>query len=250
MSEPALWGVVFLTGVAAGAVNTLAGGGSLLTLPVFMLLVGLPAPIANATSRVAVLVQSLAAAATYRRGRIGGAALAVRLAPPVCVGSLVGAWLATRVPAEPLERVMGVVFLLCVPLLVTSQRFGKTRREPRKVHPAWILLVSLAVGLYSGFLQAAVGIPILLLLVWGLGTDAVEANHAKVLLIAASMVVALAVFVRAGQVDYRYGAIAACGQALGAFVGARLVIKKGLTVIRWALAFAVAASALEMLGAF
>lgn len=251
LSEPVLWGVVFATGIVAGAVNTIAGGGSLLTLPVFMVLVGLPAPVANGTSRVAVLVQSLAAAATYRRSRVGGMSFALRVAPAMCVGSLVGAWLATRLPAAPLERVMGVVFLACVPVVLYTHRLGAgARREPREVHFAWVVLVALGVGLYSGFLQAAVGIPILLLLVWGIGMDAVESNHVKVLLIAASMVVAIAVFARAGQVNLVYGGIAAGGQALGATLGARLVIKKGLTVIRWALAITVAASALKMLGVF
>lgn len=241
--------LVFAVGIVAGILNTLAGGGSLLMLPVFMLFAGLPAPVANGTSRVAVLVQCLTAAATYRSSRIGGARLALRLAPAVCVGSLAGAWLATRLSGDSMQRVMGAVLLACVPLVLFSSRLSSAaKREPREVHFVWIVLVSLVVGLYSGFLQAAVGIPILLLLVWGLGIDAVEANHVKILVIAASMVVALLVFVRAKQVDFTYGGIAACGQALGAWIGARLAITKGLPVIRWALAVAVTASALEMLG--
>lgn len=250
MPEPVLWGIVFGSGIAAGAVNTVAGGGSLLTLPIFMLLVGMPAPIANGTSRVAVLVQSMAAAATYRRSRVGGASFAWRAAPPMCLGSLGGAWLATQFSPGHLQAVMGVVFLLCVPLVLFSQRMSQSSDEPRQVSFVLVALAAFVVGLYSGFLQAAVGLPILLLLVWGLGMGAVEANHTKVLLIGASMIVSLAVFARAGQVDLRYGAIAAAGQALGAFVGARLVIKRGLTAIRWALAITIVASALKMLGAF
>lgn len=248
LSPPILAALVFGTGILAGALNTVAGGGSLLTLPVFLMLVGLPAPVANGTSRVAVLVQSLTAAVAYRRGNVGGARFALRIAPVVCAGSLVGAWLATLLPAAPLQRVMGVVFLLCVPVVLLSHRVAAgTRQEPRAVHPVLLVGGALVVGLYSGFLQAAVGIPILLLLVWGLGMDAVAANHAKVLIIAASMAVALAVFARAGQVDLLYGGIAAGGQAIGALLGARLVIRRGLVVIRWGLAFAVTVSAVEML---
>ncbi len=249
MSQPVLWALVLAAGIAAGIVNTLAGGGSLITLPVLMLVVGLPAPIANGTSRVAILVQSLTAAVTYRRAKVAGAKLALRLAPLVCAGSLVGAWLATRVPAGSLQRVIGVVLLACVPLVVGSGRLGKkAQAAPRRVHPAIVVAIALVVGLYSGFLQAVVGIPILLLLVWGLGVDAIEANHAKVLIISASMAIALAVFAHAGQVDFVYGGISAIGQALGAWIGARLVITKGLPVIRWALALAATASALQMLG--
>ena len=251
LSEPVLWGVVFVAGIAAGTLNTIAGGGSLLTLPILMLVVGLPPQVANGTSRVAVLVQSLTAAVTYRRSVIGGGRLALRLVPLVCAGSVVGAWLATQLPGAPLKRVIGIVLLACVPLVVGSGRLTKgAQAPPRRVHPALIVVVSLVVGLYSGFLQAAVGIPILLLLIWGLGIDAIEANHVKVLVIAASMVVALGVFVSAGQVDLLYGGIAAAGQALGAWIGARLVITKGLPVIRWALALAVVLSALEMLEIF
>ena len=251
LSEPVLWALVFVAGIVAGTLNTIAGGGSLLTLPVLMLVVGLPPQVANGTSRVAVLVQSLTAAATYRRSKIGGGRLALRLVPLVCTGSLAGAWLATRLPGASMKRVIGIVLLACVPLVVGSGRLAKgAKAQPRRVHPAWIAAISLVVGLYSGFLQAAVGIPILLLLIWGLGIDAIEANHVKVLVISASMVVALSVFVHAGQVDLLYGGIAAAGQALGAWIGARLVITKGLPVIRWALALAVTASALEMLGIF
>ena len=251
LPQPVLWVVVFAAGIAAGLVNTLAGGGSLVTLPVLMIVVGLPAPIANGTSRVAVLVQSLTAAATYRRAKLGGGKLALRLAPFVCAGSLAGAWLATRASPGSLKRTIGGVLLACVPLVIFSARLQVgARAVPRRVPPALVAAVALAVGVYSGFLQAVVGIPILLLLVWGLGVDAVEGNHTKVLVIAASMAVALTVFAHAGQVDYVYGGISAAGQALGAWIGARLVIKKGLTVIRWALALTVTASALQMLGVF
>ena len=82
-------GLLIVGGGVAGFVNTLAGGGSFLTVPLLVLL-GLPATVANGTNRLAVFVQNVAAVAGFRAEGISGIRLGVRLLPP----TLLGAWLA------------------------------------------------------------------------------------------------------------------------------------------------------------
>ena len=98
--------LLVVVGFAAGVVNTLAGGGSFVSLAVLLWL-GVPAPLANGTNRVAVLVQSLGAWATYR----GEAAVEPLEAAVTVAGAFVGASLAVVVPADALERVLAAAML-------------------------------------------------------------------------------------------------------------------------------------------
>jgi uncharacterized membrane protein YfcA len=83
-------------GAVAGFVNTLAGGGSFLTVPLLVLL-GLPATVANGTNRLAVFVQSTAAVVGFRAEGISGIRLGTRLLPPILLGSWLGAFIASEV---------------------------------------------------------------------------------------------------------------------------------------------------------
>ena len=99
------------TATVAGVVNTLAGGGSLLTVPLLVLL-GLPGGIANGTNRVGVLVQSSVAAWRFRALGVGGLREAAPVLLPVAAGSLIGAWGIAQISDALFERAFGVVMLL------------------------------------------------------------------------------------------------------------------------------------------
>ncbi|HZO16861.1 MAG TPA: sulfite exporter TauE/SafE family protein, partial [Polyangiaceae bacterium] len=104
-TEPWILAVLVLAGLIAGFVNTMAGGGSLLTLPALMLL-GLPADIANGTNRLSVLSQSLSGVLLFHKEeKLDRRAIVPVLAPTVS-GSLVGAVVASRVPRHILELML------------------------------------------------------------------------------------------------------------------------------------------------
>ncbi len=167
-------GLIVLVGVAAGTVNTLAGGGSLITLPALIVL-GLPAGVANGTNRVGVFFQSLVA--TWRFHRAGQLDLgrALPLLVPTCLASTAGAMASARLDDERFELVIAVAMVLMAGVVLARPRRW-LEDEPAR-GPVWArVLAFLAIGLYGGFLQAGVGIFLLAGLVLLSGHDLVRAN--------------------------------------------------------------------------
>jgi uncharacterized membrane protein YfcA len=232
-------------GLVAGVVNTLAGGGSILTVPL-LVLTGLPGTLANGTNRVGILVQNTMAAWSFRREGVSGLRDAWPVLVPVALGSLVGALWVSRLAAETFERVFGVVMLL---LLVPT--LGSPRRAPHETPPrpwpAWLsAFVFLGIGLYGGSVQAGVGL-VLVMALSRAGFDLVRANSIKVVVIAVLAVVAVPVFIAARQVVWAPALVLAAGYAAGGALGARIAVRGGERLIRPVMALAVLAMAGRML---
>jgi uncharacterized membrane protein YfcA len=233
-------------GLVAGVVNTLAGGGSMLTVPLLVLL-GLPGGVANGSNRVGILLQSAFAAWRFRAEGVPGFREALRLFAPVLVGSMLGAAAIARVADATFERIFGVVMLavLAATLWLPAPAPGGARRWSRGTE----LAVFFGIGLYGGAIQAGIGIALVLALSHA-GHDLVRANSVKVVLIAALTAVALPVFVAQGQVAWAPAAVLALGFAAGGALGARLTVAGGERLIRPALVLAVAGLAGRMLGLY
>ncbi|MDH3212642.1 MAG: sulfite exporter TauE/SafE family protein [Myxococcales bacterium] len=238
-------------GILAGVVNTLAGGGSLLTVPLLVVL-GLPGTIANGTNRVGILVQSLVASRGFRARGVSGFRAALPLLVPVLAGSVVGALAISRTPDATFERVFGVLMLLV--LVPTLRRASPapdpmlSAPRPRKGWPPSVrAAVFFGIGLYGGAFQAGVGI-VLLFALSHAGFDLVRANAIKMVVVAALTAVAVPVFVLEHQIEWLPAAVLACGYAVGGALGARLAVQRGERLIRPVLAASVLALAGRMLG--
>lgn len=226
--------------------NTLAGGGSFLTVPLLIIL-GLPPTLANGTNRVAVLVQNLAAMAGFRREGVPGPALAVRLMPAALVGSWIGALVSSRLPDQVFGRAFGVCMLLALPVILRNPR-PRSSAEPRRALALPLqLTIYFALGVYGGAIQAGIGIPLLLALVGAAGLDLVRANSVKVVIVAALTAVALAQFVWDGKVLWGYGLVLAVGSGLGGYVASRLGARVGERLIRPVLTIAILLFAVRLL---
>jgi hypothetical protein len=223
----ALYGALLAAGVAAGFVNTMAGGGSLLTLPALMLL-GLPANVANGTNRLAIVTQSLSGVISFHReGKLHTAAV-LPVAAPTIVGALAGAGVAAIAPAEILKPVLlGTMIVMALLMVVRSQAIVPAEdEEPRSAwrHPA-SLLGLFAAGLYGGFVQAGVGFVLLAVLGGLLRYDVVRANALKLVCTLLFSVPALAIFAIADQVEWIPAAILAVGTVIGSQLGVRFAVK-------------------------
>ncbi|MDJ0867440.1 MAG: sulfite exporter TauE/SafE family protein [Myxococcota bacterium] len=239
--------ILLAGGLAAGVVNTLAGGGSLLTVPL-LVLVGLPGTLANGSNRVGVLIQNAVAAWRFRAEGVSGFHDALPVLVPVCAGSLLGAYGIARVTDETFERLFGVLMLA---LLVPTLRRPAARADApaRTWSPAVRSITFLAIGLYGGAIQAGVGL-VLVAALSRAGYDLVRANSIKVVVILVLTAIAVPVFVLAGQVAWAPAGVLAAGFALGGATGARIAVRGGERVIRPMLLLAVLALAGRMIGLY
>ena len=221
----------------------MAGGGSVLTVPVLNEAVG--ATIANGTNRVAILLANLAGTFAYHKGgkvpwrRVG------RFLPGTLAGAVAGSWLATRVPTDWMREIFAVViFLVAATVVVRPRRW--LEEGPPRLSPFWLTVVFFLIGTYGGFVQVGVGFLLLAGLVLGGGLELIKANGVKVVIIAAYTALALPVFLLAGQVDLLLGLVMAAGNVSGAYTGARLAVEKGAGWARWVLVTAAVGAAIRM----
>ena len=233
-------------GLVAGVVNTLAGGGSLLTVPL-LVLAGVPGNVANGSNRVGILASNVSAAAAFHRLGVSGLSRTLPVLVPVAVGSLVGALLVARLADETFERAFGV---LMVPLLVLSLRPPVLKSvEGRVWSGPFTVLVFLAVGLYGGAFQAGIGLLMVVALSRS-GMDLVVANSVKVVVIMVVTVTALPLFIVGGRVDWGPALVLAAGFTVGGALGARLTVTRGASLIRPVMVVAVLALAGRLLDLF
>ena len=233
-------------GLVAGLVSAMAGGGSLLTVALLNVFVGLPGLVANGTNRVGVLVQNASSVASYRKEGVRGFGRAVPVIVPVSAGSLLGSLLVASVTDETFERIFGI---LMVPLLFLSLRSPKNVGSQINWHPLTSAVVFFGIGLYGGAFQAGVGLLIVVALSRS-GLDLVNANAVKVVVILVLTTIAVPVFVIRGQVDWGFAAVLAIGFAAGGWIGARVAVRGGERIIKPVLIGAVVALAGRMIGLY
>lgn len=245
MNEPWLLAVLAAAGMGAGFINTMAGGGSLLTLPALMLL-GLPADVANGTNRLSVLTQSASGVWLFNReGKLDHAAIVPVLAPTV-LGSAVGASGASIAPEWLLEPMMlAIMIAVAVLMAVSGPPIHDDTAPPKKLgRSAWLGLFG--AGLYGGFIQAGVGFVLLAVLSKGMSFDLLRANALKLVCTMMFGVVALIVFTLAGQVRWGPAAVLALSTVGGSQLGVRFALKVNPKVIRWMIVVCVVASCIAI----
>lgn len=235
--------ILILGGAAAGFINTLAGGGSAITIPILNEMVGIST--ANGTNRIAILAANLSAVAGFQKGKAIPWQRVVPLLPPTVIGAGVGAWVASQTDPAILRQVFAVVLLLVAGSVVARPSRWVEERDAALKEP-WRSAAFLAIGFYGGFVQAGVGFLLLAGLVLGGGLTLVNGNAAKVVLILAYTPVALLLFARAAQVDWTVGVVLATGQMTGAWIAARLAVTRGAAWIRWVLVAAAIVAAVRL----
>jgi uncharacterized membrane protein YfcA len=222
-----------VVGLLAGFINTIAGSGSLLTLPILILL-GLPANVANGTNRVGVVLQNIVAVATFRRRGVLPLAGSWKLIVPSVLGAVIGAELAVDLDEALLRQTIGVLMLVLLVLMVLKpERWIAAHATPRE--PRLLVEVPLffAIGVYGGFIQVSVGLFLMAGLVLGAGYNLVGANALKNLIVLVFSAAALVVFVINDQVEWTLGLLLGGGQAVGAWVAAHFAVQRGAEFVRW-----------------
>lgn len=221
---------LFLGGLAAGLVDSIAGGGGLVTLPV-LLAAGLPEQLAIATNKGQAVFGATSSAVTFwRRGGLDRdrAPLAFALG---AIGSLLGASLLLLVRPEPLKPLV-VALLVAAAVFVSLPKRVHARKTPIR-HPRLLLAaIACGIGAYDGFFGPGTG-TLLIVAFAGLFGDSLTraSTNAKVVNLA-SNVAAFTLFLLRGKILWAYALPMAVGNTVGAAIGSRLAFRGGDKVVR------------------
>lgn len=223
--------VLVATGVAAGFVDSIAGGGGLITVPVLLNL-GLPPQVALGTNKLQATFGS--GSATYNYGRAG--LITWTECPTGVLFSLAGAVGGTltvqQLDPAFLRRLIPWLLVAVAVYTLVRPRFGEAP-EPQRLPRGWFyLLAGSLIGFYDGFFGPGTGSFWAMAFVLGLGFDLTRATAHTKLMNFASNVGSLAVFLAAGQAVWAYGLAMGLGQCVGARLGARAVVRRGARFIR------------------
>lgn len=236
-----------MTGIVAGFINTLAGGGSTLTLPV-LILAGLPSPIANATNRVAILLQNVIGVWRFYRYD----QLKVKPVLPITLaavaGAIAGSFFAVKISTEHFDTLLGIIFIFILIVMLIPK--SATRAAGKKIPPWLEIIIFMAIGFYGGLVQAGVGF----LFLAGLNLieryNLVRANAIKLFIILCYTLVAVFIFGFFGKIMWLYGLVLATGNMLGAYLGVISAVKKGEKLVRMVLFIAIIVACLKLFGLF
>ncbi len=239
--------LLVLAGGIAGFVNSLAGGGSLLTIPALLFL-GIPSTVANATNRIAVLLQSLVGAERFRRKGQLDLGVAWQAAVPGLVGAIGGAFIAANLSDAVFNLVLGFVLILVLLTLFIRKPEGGGER-PSWTTSVWVRYSSFfLIGVYAGFIQAGVGFLLISAVSVLLGQDLIKTNATKLLVVVFFTILSLVVFAFYGKVLWHYGLLLGIGSMTGAWVGVNFAVKRGTGAVRWVIVATVALSSLRLFG--
>lgn len=253
--------ILMSVGMFAGFLNTVAFGGSLLTLPTLVYVIpfaidiqSLPVGtdetnIANGTNRVAIIFQNFSAIMGFRRKGVFNFRQAMTLTIPAVIGAAIGAYIATLTPYSVFKPVLAVVMISMLMLTL----FNPTEWLQNKINPSGMqhqIIASLAlffVGIYGGFIQAGVGLLVIATLRILDGSDLVTTNAHKVFIIFFYTIIALGIFISKGHVNWILGFTLAAGNATGAWIGSHLAVKMGDKWIKVVLVVTVIAYVIKLI---
>jgi uncharacterized protein len=217
--------ILAASAVAAGVVNAIAGGGTLITFPA-LIATGVPAVASNATNTVALFPGQLASSLAYRSHIAQERQRALALTVPSIIGGILGAWLLLAMPERYFERVVPwLIVFACVVLAFQGQLKAIVARAPRANHPAALWVIQLLISIYGGYFGAGIGILMLAAMGILLPSSIQHANALKVLFSLLINAVAAVIFLGMGAVRAPEALLMAAASIAGGFLGARLAMR-------------------------
>ncbi len=240
---------LIVSGVFVGFINTLAGGGTIISLSLFMFM-GLPADVANGTNRIAVILQNLTSTTSFHKQKLLDSKKALALAIPTIIGSIIGAQLSVEIDEDTFRKALGVVMLMMIYFIIVKPDKwinGQLSLQARKV--SWVqLVIFFFIGVYGGFVQVGVGYFLLAGIVLGAGYDLVRANAIKGFIVMLYTIFALVVFILNDKVYWQFGLVHSIGNITGAFIASRYAMTWGAGFVRWFIILIIAITCVDLFG--
>ena len=224
MAEPTLLYFAFAAaaGMLGGAMNALAGGGTFATMPALIAL-GLPSPVANATSNVALQPGAIASAWTYRAGLEPMGGLSIRLLTLITfVGGVAGSLLLLWTPARLFDIIVPWLLLLATLALAFGPKASIALRSRVSIGAGTLVVVQFLLGLYGGYFGGGVGLMMTATLGLLTGAEPHRLAAPRTLMLATANAAAAIVFIAGGMVRWIWCLPMIAGAIAGGYLGARL----------------------------
>lgn len=225
--------LLIVVGLIVGFINTMAGGGSLLTLPILIFL-GLPSSVANGTNRIAIMMTAFSANMGFKSKGISTFPFSAYTGSCALVGSIIGAHIAIDLNDEAFNKILSIIMIIVILIIVFKPKIISDKLSVRLTgkHLRISCIVFFFVGVYGGFVNAGIGFVIMLFLHFYNRMNLVRVNATKVVIVLVYTLGAFLTFVFNDLVDYSYGFCLAIGAVIGGWNASRFAVKKGEKVIK------------------
>ena len=244
------WNVTVLllvSGVVVGIINTLGGGGSVITMALYMAM-GIPVAVANGTNRIAGVMQNFSATIAFMRKSMVDIKNSLLLGLPTIFGTIAGSLFALDVSDKTFKVCLSLVLAIILVYLILD-RDQAPKKEGHKLQVRWWHYpIFFLVGFYGGYIYIGLGFLILAVTIWTMKLDIVTANVLKGCVIFISTPFALAVFMYNGQVDYAAGLVHGVGNILGALLASHWAVSWGVKFVKWFTFFIIIVSFVDLVG--
>lgn len=241
--------IIFLimSGVAVGFINTLAGGGTIISISTFMAM-GLPIITAAGTNRIPVMLQNLVASIIFRRQKMYELSEAIKLSLPLTAGALIAAQFTTTLSGDTFSIIFMCGLLIFVILLFYKPESWRREVRDKTIKMElrhWVILF--VIGLYAGSIYVGMGYMLIGLFVLSMGFDLIQANAIKNFLALVVAPISIIPFILSSNVDYRMGFIHGIGNIMGAYIASKYALTLGPKFIKRLLIVMVIGSIIQTL---
>jgi len=223
--------VLFLTAFIAGLVDSIAGGGGIVTLPVFLSL-GYPPHLALGTNKFQASFGSYTAAYYYIKKDVVKLKSCLVGIIFTLIGAALGTWTVQQVSSDVLKYIIPFLLIGIIIYSFIKTNLGEEDLHARINESLFYFIAGLCFGFYDGFFGPGVGSFWAIAFVIGLGYNLKKATGYTKVMNFTSNIVSLVIFIIGGYVVFTAGIVMAAGQIAGSKLGAGLVIKKGVKFIK------------------
>ena len=236
--------ILLFCGLLSGAINTLAGGGSLITLPM-MIFLGLPPTIANGTNRVQLIFQNIFAVYGFKTKGISNFKFSSYLSISAVLGSIIGAYIAIDFNENDFKKLLSIIMILVMFSILLNNK--RETLEINKIKNKWpSILIFFFIGIYGGFIHAGVGFLMILTLSKINYLKIAHSNSIKVFVALIFSTAAFLIFLYEGKVNWIYGINIGIGSALGGFFASRWSYNKSDKKFRYFLSLIILIMAIRL----
>jgi len=229
------WEYPFLIvlGFFVAIINTMAGGASIITLPILIFL-GLPSNVANGTNRIGLMMTAFSANMGFKSKGISTFPFSAYTGAFALIGSVIGAHIAVEINDELFNRILSIIMITVILIIVFKPKISYKNFSERLTgkHLKLSCFVFFFIGLYGGFINAGIGFVIMLFLHFYNRLNLIKVNATKVVIVLVYTIGAFLTFFFNGLVDLPYGMCLGIGTLIGGWNASRFSVEKGEGIIK------------------